>query len=169
MKKQSDIHSKKIILDNQKSLSNWFGLLLYSHLSGHDEIINPSPLSAVYMRQWNGSALVQVMVCRLIDAKPLPDLIVTYCQLNKLQWNLIGQKFHSWKCIWICRLWMAGGWVNIIKICKGTLPDRYHNMSSPLHDRHRARLGSQRKQLSPECGIFVLWAWNIDLCRADTF
>ena len=29
-------------------------------------------LSAAYMRQWNESALVQIMACRLIGAKPLP-------------------------------------------------------------------------------------------------
>ena len=32
---------------------------------------NGSPPSAVYMRQWMGLALVQIMACRLFGAKPL--------------------------------------------------------------------------------------------------
>ena len=35
-----------------------------------------------YMRNWTGSTLVQVMACRLLGAKPLPEPVVTYCQLD---------------------------------------------------------------------------------------
>ena len=35
-----------------------------------------------YMRQWTGSALLQVMACRLFGAKPLPEPILNYCQLD---------------------------------------------------------------------------------------
>ena len=35
--------------------------------------VDQNPLSAAYMRQWTGSALVQVMASRLFGAKPLPD------------------------------------------------------------------------------------------------
>ena len=38
---------------------------------GHNELINSSPASAAYLRQWIGWALVQIMACRLFDAKPL--------------------------------------------------------------------------------------------------
>ena len=41
-----------------------------------------SPPSAAYIRQWPGSALVQVMACRLSGAKPLPEPVLTYHQLN---------------------------------------------------------------------------------------
>ena len=34
-------------------------------------IVNSSPPSAAYMRQWIGSALVQIMVCRLFGTEPL--------------------------------------------------------------------------------------------------
>ena len=34
------------------------------------------------MRQCIGPALVQVMACRLFDAKPLSEPIVGYCQLD---------------------------------------------------------------------------------------
>ena len=42
-------------------------------------LISPS---ATYMRQWPGSALVQVMTCRLFGAKPLPEPLLIYCPLN---------------------------------------------------------------------------------------
>ena len=38
--------------------------------------------SAAYMRQWSGSALVQVMACRLFGTKPLPKPMLTYYQLD---------------------------------------------------------------------------------------
>ena len=38
--------------------------------------------SAVYMRWWTGWAFIQVMACRLFGAKPLPEPMFTYCQLD---------------------------------------------------------------------------------------
>ena len=38
--------------------------------------------SASYMRQWIGSALVQIMACRLSGAKPLSSPVLGYCQLD---------------------------------------------------------------------------------------
>ena len=53
--------------------------------------VNWSPPSAAYMRQWIRSALVQLTACRLFGAKPLPEQMLGYYQLdpeeNKLQWN----------------------------------------------------------------------------------
>ena len=46
------------------------------------QLINSSPPSAEYMRQWIRSALVQVMACRLFNAKPLSELVLGYCQLD---------------------------------------------------------------------------------------
>ena len=47
------------------------------------------------MRQWTGPVLVKVMACRLFGAKPLPELMLTYCQLDiknqtsmKFEWNM---------------------------------------------------------------------------------
>ena len=45
-------------------------------------IFQSSPPSALYMRQWIGSALVQTMVCRRFGAKPLSKTILCYCQLD---------------------------------------------------------------------------------------
>ena len=44
--------------------------------------LNSSPPSAPYMRRWIGSALVQIMACRLFSAKPLSKPMLGYCQLN---------------------------------------------------------------------------------------
>ena len=72
-------------------------------------VINSYPPSAAYIRQWTGSALVQVMACRLFGAKPLPEPMLAYCQLDS--WEQISVKFesefhhfHSRKCIWNCGL-----------------------------------------------------------------
>ena len=58
--------------------------------------VNSSPHSAAYMRRWIGSALLQIMVCRLFGTKPLSEQTFCYSQElspgplvygNKLQWN----------------------------------------------------------------------------------
>ena len=43
--------------------------------------INSSSPSAAYMRQWTGSAVVQVTTWCLFGAKPLPASLLTFCQL----------------------------------------------------------------------------------------
>ena len=61
------------------------------------------------MRQWTGSALVQVMACRLFGTKLLPEPMLAYCQFDF--WEQISVKmesefyhFHCRKCIWNCPL-----------------------------------------------------------------
>ena len=52
--------------------------------------INSSPPSVAYMHHWSGSALVQIMACRLFGVKPLskPMQVIVNCTLRKkLQWN----------------------------------------------------------------------------------
>ena len=48
-----------------------------------------SPPGAAYIRQWTVSTLVQVMVCCLFGTKPLPEPMLSYCQMN----NCPGNKF----------------------------------------------------------------------------
>ena len=43
---------------------------------------NSSPLSPAYMHQWIGSALVQIMACRLFATKPLYKPALDYYQLD---------------------------------------------------------------------------------------
>ena len=50
------------------------------------------PPSAAYMRQWIGSALVQVMASRLLGAKPLSKPVLGYCQLDP--WEQTSVKFE---------------------------------------------------------------------------
>ena len=67
-----------------------------------------SPPSATYMHQWTGSALVQIMACCLFEAKPLPEPMLVYRQLDP--WEQVSVKFewefyhflsrkYIWKCI----------------------------------------------------------------------
>ena len=41
-----------------------------------NQLISPS---AAFMRQWIESALVQIMACRLVGAKPLSEPMLEYC------------------------------------------------------------------------------------------
>ena len=59
------------------------------------------------MRQWIGSAFVQIMACRL--AKPLSKPTLVYCQLDpqiqtSVKFYSKFRTFHSRKCIWKCCL-----------------------------------------------------------------
>ena len=56
-------------------------------------IFDSSPSSAAYMHHWPGSALVQVMACHLFGAKPLPEPMLAYCQVDS--WEQISVKFES--------------------------------------------------------------------------
>ena len=83
------------------------------HNFGMRRAINSSPPNATYMRQWTGSALVQVMACRLFGARPLPELMPSNCRLDP--WEPMSVKieskqkhFHSRICIWKCRLLNGG-------------------------------------------------------------
>ena len=74
---------------------------------------NSSPPGVAYMRQWTLSTLVQVMARHLFGAKPLPEPMLPYCQLDP--WEQTSVKFesryntfHSWKCTWKCRLRKGG-------------------------------------------------------------
>ena len=51
------------------------------------------PSSAAYIRQLTKSALVQEMACRLFGAKPLPEPMLAYRQLDS--WEQISVKFLS--------------------------------------------------------------------------
>ena len=59
--------------------------------SGLNSSHPPPTTIAAYMRQWIGSALVQLMACRLFGAKPISKPTVVFfvnCTIrNKLQWN----------------------------------------------------------------------------------
>ena len=61
------------------------------------------------MRQWIRSALVQIMACRLLGAKPLSKPMLCNYQLDlqeqtSMKFESKIKLFHSRKCIWKCRL-----------------------------------------------------------------
>ena len=96
------------LLNHEETIQQNMNLLqqLWWHDSSHLITMRPS---AAYMRQWPGSALVQIMACRLFGAMPLSELMLACCQLDS--WEQISVKckwefyhFHSRKCIWNCRL-----------------------------------------------------------------
>ena len=69
-------------------------------------VINSLRPSDAYMRS---SSLVQIMACRLVDAKPLSEPLLYNCQLDlweqtSVKLYLKFKHFHSRKCIWKCRL-----------------------------------------------------------------
>ena len=64
-------------------------------------------LPDAYIRQWTGSSLVQVMACRLFGAKPLPETLLAYSQLDppghismklELEFYHFIKKTCNWKC-----------------------------------------------------------------------
>ena len=67
------------------------------------------PPSAAYMRRWTGSALVQIMACRVDAVMTLSQPMLTYCQLDhkeyiSMKFYLEFEYFNLRKCIYICRL-----------------------------------------------------------------
>ena len=71
--------------------------------------LNSSPPRAPYMHPWNESALVQVMACRLVGTKPLPESTLIYCE-RIVEWWL--EHTHGWlvKCQWAGSIL---GWVGV--------------------------------------------------------
>ena len=65
-------------------------------LRSHEErvmsLYNSSALCAAYMRQWTGSALVQVMACRLLGGQA-----ITRCNAGSLQIRLLGTNFSEFR------------------------------------------------------------------------
>ena len=60
----------------------WFETLSHP-LWRHRNDISPPPLSSTYMCQGTGSALVQIMACRIFGANPLSRPMLGYCQLDQ--------------------------------------------------------------------------------------
>ena len=54
-------------------------IFIKKNLHIRSKLIFPSD---AYMRQWIGSALVQIMACSLFSAKPISKLMQGYCQLD---------------------------------------------------------------------------------------
>ena len=128
------------------------------------------------MCQWTGPALVQVIACRLFGAKPLPEPMLPYCRLDtreqtSMKFESKYKSFHSWNCMWKCRLrngghFVQGRWVNNVV---STVPadglavlGSDHNAwwdASPDCKVHGANMGPTGPRWAP-CGPmnFAIWA-----------
>ena len=75
---------------------SWCISPLLCHIQSESSSIQDRPINSLRSSDpiwWykTGSSLAQVMACRLRGDKPLPEPMLTYCQLDhesKLQWNL---------------------------------------------------------------------------------
>ena len=71
---------------NSADAIRWWRVLLtawiLSRIMVNHMYLNSSAPNAAYMRQWIGSALVQITACRLLGAKPLSKPMLGYCQLD---------------------------------------------------------------------------------------
>ena len=110
-----------------------------------------SPPSDAYVRQWIRSALVQIMACRLIGAKPLSQPMLGYCQLDPKEQTSVKflskyKIFHSQKCIWKHRLRNGG------HFDQGEMSQ--HSVYAFLKDQHYAT--SYHLQ-SPHQREFCVW------------
>ena len=71
-------------------------ILQHSWKSVAIRLINLPPLSAAYMRQWIGSALVQIKACRLFGAKPLSKAVLGYCKMEHLGSDFCENLTNIW-------------------------------------------------------------------------
>ena len=121
------------------------------------------------MRNWTGSTLLQVMVCRLFGAKPLPEPMVSYCQNIKIQIMKMHLKMSSakWRpfrtegdelnscVIWSARIQTIGRPLKHTRICEGM----------EIHAKlHKALYLSDAICTNTEYH-FVLCMYGIVICR----
>ena len=98
------------------------GALGNTHILHHmhwGAAVNSSAPRAAYMHQWTGSALVQIMTCRLFGAKPLPEPILTCCQLDpwkptSVKYDIHENAFENAVCE-IAAILSRGRWVNSLR------------------------------------------------------
>ena len=72
-----------------------------------------------------GSLLIQVMVCRLFGAKPLPEPMLAYCQLDSWEQISVKSKFchvHSRKFDW---KWRLPKWRTFCPVGDGLIPKHF--------------------------------------------
>ena len=87
--------------------------------------LNSSPPSAPYMRLWTGSTLVQIMACRLLGTKPLPQPMIHFANwTNSNEIRIKIQNFHSRKWIWKWRQFCLGliVFTNCFYLCPSNAP-----------------------------------------------
>ena len=83
--------SRLLYLYQDASFTKWFffQFIVCNMSTLVVERVYSSPPSAAHMRHWIGSALVQIMACRLFDPKPWSKPMLTYCQFNPYEQTLV--------------------------------------------------------------------------------
>ena len=71
------------------------GLSMLIWLVNPDDPLFNHILSAAYVRQRTGSALIQAKACRLFGAKPLPETLLTYCQSDSKEQTSVKLKYKN--------------------------------------------------------------------------
>ena len=91
--------------------------------------------NSAHMRRWTGSAVIQIMACRLDGAKPLSESMMTYYLLDTKEHiseksYLQSKYFHSRECAW-CRL-RNGGHFYQWEMSKSTYVTRFEMHYYPI-------------------------------------
>ena len=103
--------------------------LVINRISVYHQWVNSSPPSAAYMRQWIGSALVQIMAWRLIGIKPLSKPMLGYCQLDPSVQR--GARWLCSPCLGICHSIMYMHFATQYQKCTGK-PRTFFNSLRPI-------------------------------------
>ena len=93
-----------------------------------DKLVNSSPPSAAYMHKWTGSQSLQVMPASLFGAKPLPEPMLNYCQLDpseetpvkfdsKYKTFIYENAFENFICKMVA-IYSKGRWVDCYRISR---------------------------------------------------
>ena len=88
--------------------------------------LKPSFPPVPYIRQGTGSVLLQVITCRLIGAKPLPEPMLTYCQLDPSEQTAMNFESKS-------KTFQAISWADVD-------PDLWHHLVSLGHNELPGRI-----------------------------
>ena len=118
---------------------NRVNLQMTCHLSGNSKLTYPPPPPpcVAYMRQWIGSALVQITACHLLGAKPLSKPVLIYCPVDFWEQTSVrswyeNNTFHSGNCLWKYRMRDDGHFVQGKCVNSISLHCTTYEMSSSL-------------------------------------
>ena len=100
------------------------------------------------MRQWTGSALVQVMACRLFGAEPLPEPVLACCQFDSWEQNSMKfeWEFFNFHCFKMHLQLSSAKMAAILSISMSNLhmcDSSSRSLWGPYLDRYRTHFGSK--------------------------
>ena len=131
------------------------------------DCVNSSTPIAAYKRRWNGSPLVQMMVCSLHGAKSLSEPMLTYCQLEpkehiSIKLCLKFKYFHARKCALTCHQRNSGHFVQ--REIHRNFPD---NLSRTRNSFMLVLLPRFRSQGRIFARAFVCWSVTVRFVKPE--